>query len=64
MHVLNGGKDWLIVTPDGHFDGSDNAARYLSYRVPGTVNFVPTDSVQKRFHRPGLLAEMMGGQKP
>jgi hypothetical protein len=32
---LDGGKDWLVVSPDGFFDGSKGGWRYVSYRRAG-----------------------------
>jgi WD40 repeat protein len=59
---IDGGKDWLVVTPDGYFDGSENAARFVSYRIAGTLNFVPLDRYRKQFERPGLLAMIWKGE--
>jgi WD40 repeat protein len=55
---LDEGKDWLVVTPDGRYDGSDGAERFIRYRKSGTLDFVPLEQVRDRFHRPGLLAEV------
>jgi hypothetical protein len=37
---LDGGKDWLVVSPDGFFDGSKGGWRYVSYRRAGTLELV------------------------
>jgi WD40 repeat protein len=60
---LDGGADWLVVTPDGLFDGSVNASRYMDYRVAGTNEIVPLASYHKRYYRPGLLASLMAGER-
>jgi WD40 repeat protein len=58
IYSFNMGDDWLVVTPDGRFDGSRNAWRFVAYREPGTVNLLDDADARKRFHRPGLLAEV------
>jgi WD40 repeat protein len=61
---LNGGKEWLVFTPDGLFDGSKEAGKYLKYRNTETGEVVPLESCRKRFHMPGLLAKLMKGERP
>jgi WD40 repeat protein len=62
---LDAGKDWLVVTPDGLFDGSVNAPQFVSYRVAGTLEFVPLDRFLHRYYTPGLLARILGkGERP
>jgi hypothetical protein len=58
LYSLDEDKDWLVVTPDGHYDGSQGAERFIRFRRPGTLDFVPLEQVRGRFHRPGLLAEV------
>ncbi len=60
---LGAGKDWLVVTPDGFFDGSPGAWRFVAYRVPGTLKLLDDDATRRRFHRPGLLAQVWKGEK-
>jgi hypothetical protein len=62
-YSLDAGKDWLVVTPAGFFDGSPGACRLVSYRVPGTLKLVDDDATRRRFHRPGLLAQVWKGEK-
>jgi WD40 repeat protein len=61
---LDAGRDWLVVTPDGLFDGSVNAPKYLAYRIRGTLDFVPLDKYLHRYYTPGLLGKLMAGQRP
>jgi WD40 repeat protein len=60
---LNDGKDWLVITPDGFFDGSKDAWRFVAYREPGSLKLLDDDATRKRFHRPGLLAQVWKGEK-
>src|SRR5262249_11127125 len=46
------------------FDGSVNATRFLSYRIAGTLRFVPLERYQHKYYQPGLLALLMMGQRP
>src|SRR5262249_39736316 len=58
LYSCDAGKDWLIVTPEGLFDGSEGAARLVVYRVPGAQKLVDDDATRRRFHRPGLLSKV------
>src|SRR6185295_6300304 len=51
LYSLDAGKDWLVVTPDGLFDGSPGAWKFVAYRVPGTLNLLYDEATLKRFHR-------------
>ena len=58
LYSFDAGTDWLVVTPDGLFDGSKDAWRFVAYREPGTLKLLDDDTTRKRFHRPGLLADV------
>jgi WD40 repeat protein len=61
IYSLNMGEDWLVVTPDGRFDGSRGAWRFVDYRDPDTRRILDDDETRRRFHRPGLLAQAWKG---
>jgi WD40 repeat protein len=61
---IEAGQEWLVVTPEGLFDGSVNAPRFVSYRVAGTLDFVPLDHFLNRYRTPGLLTKIMNGERP
>ncbi len=63
LYSFDGGKDWLVVAPDGRFDGSPGALRLVAFREPDTLKFLEEDAARKRFHRPGLLAELWKSKK-
>jgi WD40 repeat protein len=69
LYAIDGGNDWLVVTPDGHFDGSEGGIKLVSYRIAGTIDFVSPERLEelrKENRRPGLLAEVWtveGGAK-
>ena len=59
-----GANDWLVVTPDGLFDGSPNAFRQILWQFGGnTFDVTPAETFFNEFYYPGLLAEIMAGKK-
>jgi WD40 repeat protein len=58
LYAFDRGKDWLVVAPDGRFDGSDGARQFLRYRKAGSLEFVPLEDCRAQFEHPGLLAEV------
>ncbi|HTU21745.1 MAG TPA: caspase family protein [Gemmataceae bacterium] len=61
---LDAGRDWLVVTPEGLFDGSAGGRQLVSYRIGTGLNVVPVDRFFQDFYRPGLLADLFKGQRP
>jgi hypothetical protein len=61
---LDAGQDWLVVTPDGLFDGSAGGRQKVSYRLPGSNRVVPVDRFFEFCYRPGLLPQVLAGQRP
>jgi len=60
-----GANDWLVVTPDGLFDGSPTAFRQILWQFGGnTFDVTPAETFFNEFYYPGLLAEVMAGKKP
>jgi WD40 repeat protein len=61
----NRGSDWLVVSPDGLFDGSPAAWKQILWRFGGnTFDVMPAETFFNEFYYPGLLAEVMAGKKP
>jgi WD40 repeat protein len=58
------GRDWLVVTPNGLFDGSVAAREQVTYRVGGGLTVVPVDRFFQDFYYPGLLAAIWKGEHP
>jgi WD40 repeat protein len=59
------GSDWLVVTPDGLFDGSPAAWKQILWQFGGnTFDVTPAETFFNEFYYPGLLAEVMAGKKP
>ncbi len=59
-----GGRDWLVVTPEGLFDGSPGGRDQVSYRVGKGLTVVPVDRFFQDLYRPGLLAAIAKGERP
>lgn len=52
--------DWLVMTPDGLFDGTPEARRQVAFRIGDGLNVVPVERFYQDFYRPGLLAAITG----
>ncbi len=63
IHSFDHGKQWLVVTPEGLFDGSENARQFVAYREPGTLKLRDDDETINRHHEPGLLQRLVGNQQ-
>jgi WD40 repeat protein len=63
LYSLDQGRDWLVLTPDGHFDSSPNAEKLLTYRAAGSLQFELPERYREQFRRPGLLVEIMKVEK-
>jgi WD40 repeat protein len=58
-------RRWLVLTPDGLFDGSSDAWRQVLWRFDNdTFNVVPVEAFFNEFYHPGLLADIMSGKRP
>ena len=60
---FDAGKDWLVVTPDGVFDGSENARKkYMRFRDPkDPMKVVPPEQGFADYYHPNLLADILAG---
>ncbi|MDT5122019.1 MAG: hypothetical protein QOC96_1501 [Acidobacteriota bacterium] len=58
-------NDWLVVTPDGLFDGSPAAWQQILWRFNNnTFNYAPVEAFFSEFYYPGLLADIYAGKRP
>ncbi|MGH9943216.1 MAG: caspase family protein [Pyrinomonadaceae bacterium] len=58
-------SDWLVVAPDGLFDGSPEAWNQIMWRFEQTTtNVRPVEVFFNEFYYPGLLADILGGKQP
>jgi len=59
------GADWLVVTPDGLFDGSPFAWNQILWRYDAdTFNVAPIEWFFNEFFYPGLLSDLTAGKRP
>jgi hypothetical protein len=57
--------DWLVVSPDGLFDGSPLGWSQVLWRFSSDIyNVAPVETFFNEFYYPGLLAEIMAGKTP
>lgn len=63
--ITFGKDDWLVVTPDGFFDGSPKAWQQAAWRIGGdTFRSVPVEAFFSDYFYPGLLSDIMQGKIP
>jgi WD40 repeat protein len=56
--------EWLVVAPDGKFDGSPGGWKQILWRFSGdTFSVAPVETFFNEFYYPGLLAEILAGKK-
>ncbi|NII26111.1 hypothetical protein HB364_13535 [Pseudoflavitalea sp. X16] len=61
---IQAGKDWLVIAPDGLFDGTWEAIAKVGWRVGLTTNVNRIESFYNDYFRPGLLADLANGLRP
>ena len=60
---LRESNDWLVVTPDGLFDGSPRAWNQILWRfAQNTFSVAPVEAFFNEFFAPGLLIDLMAGR--
>jgi len=64
--TLNAGADWLVVTPDGLFDGTPAAWGQILWRFsPDNIfDVAPVEIFFNEFFYPGLLSDIASGKRP
>jgi len=55
------GKDWVAVTPDGRFDGTQDGLRSLHWVQDRQV--IPLDAFHESYYTPKLLASIWAGER-
>src|SRR5262249_4051549 len=64
LHSFGAGKEWLVTTPEGLFDGTEGGQRLVTLREAGTLKLIEDESARRRLYRPGLLATLGKGENP
>lgn len=57
--------EWLVISPEGLFDGSPKAWNSILWRFAGnTFDVAPVEAFFNEFYYPGLLVDLLRGKKP
>ncbi len=63
--IAVGDRDWLVVTPEGFFDGSPAAWNNMLWRFsPRLYDVASAEMFFNEFYYPDLLADVMAGKSP
>ena len=63
-NVDGAGNSWLVVAPDGKFDGSPAGWNQLLWRFGGnTFDVAAVETFFNEYYYPGLLADILAGKK-
>jgi WD40 repeat protein/uncharacterized caspase-like protein len=58
-------QDWLVLTPDGLFDGSPAAWNQILWRFSANLfDVAPVELFFNDYYHPGLLADLYAGKRP
>ena len=61
---FNDGGEWLVITPEGLFDGSPEAWKSILWRFAGnTFDVSAVEAFFNEFYYPGLLADVLAGKR-
>ncbi len=62
---LDDGAEWMVVTPQGLFDGTPVSWNQILWRYnQETFNVAPIEWFFNEFYYPGLLADVFNGKRP
>jgi WD40 repeat protein/uncharacterized caspase-like protein len=62
---LDDGGEWMVVTPQGLFDGTPAAFNQILWRYnQDTFNVAPIEWFFNEFYYPGLLGDIFAGKRP
>jgi WD40 repeat protein len=56
-----GTGEWFVTTPEGYFDCSANAARFIKWNFNGSL--YPAERYLRRFRRPDFVRKALQGQR-
>src|SRR3989441_11048111 len=65
MVSLDNGGEWMVVTPEGLFDGTPASWNQILWRYnQDTFNVAPIEWFFNEFYYPGLLGDIFAGKRP
>jgi len=59
-----GDDDWIAVTPEGLFDGTENARKRVFFRIGNSNQLVNVDRFFQDYYCPGLIRDILRGERP
>ncbi len=61
-HIItfHNSKDWILLTPDGRFDGSKDGLKQLYYLKGQEI--IPLEQLYEGFYTPGLMKKVLDGE--
>ena len=61
-HIItfHNSKDWILLTPDGRFDGSKEGLKQLYYLKGQEI--IPLEQLYEGFYTPGLIKQVLDGE--
>ncbi len=61
-HIItfHNSKDWILLTPDGRFDGSKDGLKQLYYLKGQEI--IPLEQLYEGFYTPGLMKQVLDGE--
>lgn len=63
--IVSGTNNWLVITPDGLFDGTPAAWSQIEWRFSNKLmDIAPVEWFFSDLFYPGLLADIMAGDRP
>ena len=62
IRFLTVGDEWLIITPEGYFNASENGAKYLNV-LTGPMSVTSVDAYYETFYRPDIVKAALAGKK-
>lgn len=63
--LIDGGPNaWVAVTPDGLFDGTADAMRWVGWRPDKGPDLLTLDAFFGDYYYPGLVSEILSGSRP
>jgi WD40 repeat protein len=62
IYALDKGTEWLVVTPDGRYDGSAGGLEIVTFQARDDGRMLKPAEYQSQCHVPGLLAEIWSGK--
>jgi uncharacterized protein (TIGR03067 family) len=58
--IIIDSNSWLVITPDGLFDGPRSSWTYVAFRAKGSQELLnDDDTTRQKFHRTGLLKDIL-----